>query len=405
MRNAKMLNLFRSKKDLINLFVVRFLTGLVTLFEILYLPVLIGLTFKLFDYQRSILINFAILATFGLHSGYFVLFYKLKNKILSIEIFKSTILLILISFVLFFTIFVIYDFQNVYSLPLAFSFLIILILEKFLVIKNKLIFSQTIKALNSLFYLMFGYFFIYENYQNYILLTGLCSVIGLFVIIKIFIPEFLIFFSLNKIRFRRSLFKIIFDLGYKQIIATFLFGIIIILIKAIFLDFYPDEYNAYSTIINLIIMYLVLNSVLNLYYNKNFASAANNQRNIKSFLKSHLKPLIIIYFFVYIFFTPSLIYYFKLMDFEFETSFIFIGIFCITFLFLIEYFNYVVIFLNKQLFYVLSQVFIILLYTLIYYFLKFNIIGEKIIEIYLLVPFLFLGIINMFYLIKKFKSI
>ena len=183
-----MLNLFRSKKDLINLFVVRFLTGLVTLFEILYLPVLIGLTFKLFDYQRSILINFAILATFGLHSGYFVLFYKLKNKILSIEIFKSTILLILISFVLFFTIFVIYDFQNVYSLPLAFSFLIILILEKFLVIKNKLIFSQTIKALNSLFYLMFGYFFIYENYQNYILLTGLCSVIGLFVIIKIFIP-------------------------------------------------------------------------------------------------------------------------------------------------------------------------------------------------------------------------
>ena len=109
MRNAKMLNLFRSKKDLINLFVVRFLTGLVTLFEILYLPVLIGLTFKLFDYQRSILINFAILATFGLHSGYFVLFYKLKNKILSIEIFKSTILLILISFVLFFTIFVIYD--------------------------------------------------------------------------------------------------------------------------------------------------------------------------------------------------------------------------------------------------------------------------------------------------------
>ena len=93
------------------------------------------------------------------------------------------------------------------------------------------------------------------------------------------------------------------------------------------------------------------------------------------------------------------------MDFEFETSFIFIGIFCITFLFLIEYFNYVVIFLNKQLFYVLSQVFIILLYTLIYYFLKFNIIGEKIIEIYLLVPFLFLGIINMFYLIKKFKSI
>ncbi len=399
-----MLKLYRSKKDLINLFIVRFFTGLVTLFEILYLPVLIGLTFKLFDYQRSILINFAILASFGLHSGYFVLFYKLKNKILSIEIFKSTILIILISFVLFFTIFVIYDFQNIYSLPLAFSFLMVLILEKFLIIKNKLIFSQTIKALNSVFYLMFGYFFLYENYQSYILQTGLSSILGLFLIIKFFIPEFLDFFSLNKTRFRRSLFKIIFDLGYKQIIATFLFGIIIILLKAIFLDFYPDEYNAYSTIINLIIMYLVLNSVLNLYYNKKFATAANNQRNIKIFLKSQLKPLIIIYFFIYILFTSFLIYYFKIMNFEFDTNFVFVGIFCVTFLFLVEYFNYVVIFLNKQLFYVLSQLFIISLYALIYYFLKFNIIGGKVIEIYLLIPLLILGILNMFYLTKKFKS-
>ena len=398
------INFYRSKKDLINLFIIRFFTGLVTLFEILYLPVLLSVSFKSFDYQRSILLTFAVLVTFGLHSGYFVLFYRLKNKILSNEIFKSVILVVLLFFSLFFLIFTLYDFQNLYSLPLTFSFLIILILEKFLVIKNKLIFSQTVKALNSVFYLVIAFYFIFDNYLVYILLTGIASLIGLFVVIKIFTPEFFNFFNFLKIRIRKKLFYIIFDLGYKQLIATFLFGLIIILLKAIFFNFYPSQYNAYSTMINLMIMFLVLNSVLNLYYNKDFSSATNNDNNIKSFLISHLKPLIFIYLFTYCLFTPLLIYYYNFMNFEFNNSFIVFGLFCVSFLFLVEYFNYVVIFLNKQLFYVLSQLFVIIIYVSIYYLLRFDLINAKFIEIYLLLPLLILGILNMIYLIKKFNS-
>jgi len=404
MCNAKMLNFYRTKKDLIFLLLTRVLTGIVTLFEILYLPVLLSISFKLFDYQRSILLNFAVLVTFGLHSGYFVLFYRLKNKTLSDEIFKSIILVVILFFFFFFLIFTLYEFQNLYSLPLTFSFLIILILEKYLVIKNKLIFSQTVKALNSVIYLVFAFFFLFDNYLFYILLTGVASLVGLFFVIKIFIPEFFNFFNFFKIRIRKKLFYVIFDLGYKQIIATFLFGVIIILLKTLFLDFYPTQYNAYSTMLNLMIMFLVLNSVLNLYFNKNFSSAANNYNNIKGFLRSHVKPLIIIYLIIYCLFTPSLMYYYNFMNFEFNNSFVVLGLFCVSFLFLIEYFNYVVVFLNKQLFYISTQIFVIIIYSSIYFLLRSDVINAKFIEIYLLLPLLIMGVLNMAYLIKKFNS-
>ena len=92
------------------------------------------------------------------------------------------------------------------------------------------------------------------------------------------------------------------------------------------------------------------------------------------------------------------------MNYEFNSTFIVFGLFCISFLFLTEYFNYVVIFLNKQLFYVLSQVFIIIIYASIYFSLENKLINLNSIENFILLPLLILGILNVIYLYINFTS-